>query len=95
MQQTQVRTLGQEDPLEKELATHSNILTWEIPWTEEPGGLQPMGSQRVGHDWATNTEHSAVPEPWAAAVTDLQHPLSSGWGEALCAPGNLVEQVFR
>ena len=50
MQQTQVRTLGQEDPLEKELATHSNILTWEIPWTEEPGGLQPMGSQRVGHD---------------------------------------------
>ena len=50
MQQTQVRTLGQEDPLEKELATHSNILTWEIPWTEEPGGLQPMGSKRVGHD---------------------------------------------
>ena len=40
---------GQEDPLEKEMATHSNILTWKIPWTEEPGGLHYMGSQRVGH----------------------------------------------
>ena len=43
-------SLGQEDPLEKEMATHSSILAWEIPWTEEPGGLQSMGSQRVGHD---------------------------------------------
>ena len=41
---------GWEDPLEKEMATHSSILAWEIPWTEEPGGLQPMGSQRAGHD---------------------------------------------
>jgi len=46
----QVRTLGQEDPLEKEMATHSNILAWEIPWTEEPGGIQSMGSPRFGHD---------------------------------------------
>ena len=45
-----VRSLGQEDPLEDEMATHSNILAWEIPWTEEPGGLQSMGSQSVGHD---------------------------------------------
>ena len=43
-------TLGQEDPLEKEMATHSSILAWKIPWTEEPGGLQSMGSPRVGHD---------------------------------------------
>ena len=43
---------GSEDPLEKEMATHSNILAWEIPWTEEPGGLQSMGSQRVGHNLA-------------------------------------------
>ena len=50
MQETRVRTLGQEDPLEKEMATHSSILAWEIPWTEEPEGLQSMGSQRVGHD---------------------------------------------
>ena len=45
----QVRYLGQEDPLEKEMAIHSSILTWEIPWTEESGGLHPMESQRVGH----------------------------------------------
>ena len=48
MQQTQVRSLGQEDPLEKEMATHSNTLAWKIPWTEEPSRLQSMGSQRVG-----------------------------------------------
>ena len=46
-------SLGQEDPLEKEMATHSGILAWEIPWTEEPGGLQSMGSQRVRQDLAT------------------------------------------
>ena len=45
--------LGWEDPLEEEIATHSKIFDWEIPWTEEPGGLQSMGSQRVRHEWAT------------------------------------------
>ena len=50
MQETRVRSLGQEDPLEKEMATHSSILVWRIPWKEEPGRLQSMGSQRVGHD---------------------------------------------
>ena len=50
MQETQVRSLSQEDPLEKGMATHSSILAWRIPWTEEPGMLQSMGSQRVGHD---------------------------------------------
>ena len=49
-QETQVQSLGQEDPLEKEMASHSSILAWRIPWTEEPGGLQSMGLQRVGHD---------------------------------------------
>ena len=53
MLETPVRSLGQEDPLEKEMATHSNILTWEIPWTEEPGGLQSTGLQRVKHNVAT------------------------------------------
>ena len=48
IQETWVRSLGQEDPLEKELASHSSILAWEIPWTEEPGGLQSMGSQVHG-----------------------------------------------
>ena len=50
MQETWVQSLDQEDALEKGMATHSSILAWRIPWTEEPGGLQPMGSQRVGHD---------------------------------------------
>ena len=48
--ETWVRSLGREDPLENRMATHSNILAWEIPWTEEPGELQSMGLQRVGHD---------------------------------------------
>ena len=51
MQETQVLFLGQEDPLEKEMETHSCIIAWEIPWTEEPCGLQSMGLQRVGHDF--------------------------------------------
>ena len=50
VRETWVRSLGQEDPLEKEMATHSSTLAWKIPWTEEPGRLQVMGSQRVGHD---------------------------------------------
>ena len=50
MQETQVRSLGREDPQEKEMATHSSTLAWKIPWTEEPGRLQSMGSQRVGHN---------------------------------------------
>ena len=50
MQETWVRSLGWEDALEKGMATHSSILAWRIPWTEEPGGLQSMGSQRVGPD---------------------------------------------
>ena len=50
MQETWVQSLGQEDLLEKEMATHSSILAWKIPWMEDPGRLQSMGSQRVGHD---------------------------------------------
>ena len=50
VQETRVRSLGWEDPLEKEMASHSSILAWKISWTEEPGGLQSMGSQRVRHD---------------------------------------------
>ena len=50
MQETRVRSLGQEDPLEKGMATHSSFLAWRIPWTEEPGGLQSTESQRVGHN---------------------------------------------
>ena len=55
--ETQVQSLAQEDPLEKWMATRSSILAWRIPWIEEPGGLQTMGWQRVGHDWATKHTH--------------------------------------
>ena len=55
VQETWVQSLGQEDPLEKGMANHPSVLAWEIPWTEEPSGLQSMGSQTVGHDWPTNT----------------------------------------
>ena len=55
MQETLVRSLGREDPLEEEMATHSGTLAWGIPWTEEPGGLQSVGSQRAGR-----TEHTRV-----------------------------------
>ena len=55
IQETWVWSLGQEDPLEKEMATHSSILAWRIPWTEEPDGLQSMWSQRVRNNWVTNT----------------------------------------
>ena len=59
MQETQVRSLSQEDPPEKEMTTHSSILAWRIPWTEEPGGLQSMGSQRVGYNLVIK-----LPPPW-------------------------------
>ena len=55
MRETQVLSLGQEDPLEEGMATHSSILAWRVPWTEEPGGLQSMGLPRAGHNWVINT----------------------------------------
>ena len=58
VRETQFQSLSQEDTLEKEMATHSSILSWETPWTEEPGGLQPMELQRVRHDLAT--EHALM-----------------------------------
>ena len=67
--ETWVWPLHWEDPLEKRIATHSSILAWGIPWTEEPGGLQSMGSQRVEHDWAT---HTHTPMIIAAAAKSLQ-----------------------
>ena len=67
MQKTLVRSLGQEDHLEKEMAIYSSILAWKIPWTEEPGGLQSLGWQRVGHDWVTKT------------VTKYMHESSPFW----------------
>ena len=68
MQETRVLSLGQEDPLEKEIATHSSILAWEIPWTEEPGRLQSMGSQVS--DTTLATEHTHTPSPLLYAATE-------------------------
>ena len=59
-QETPVGFLGREDPLEKEVAAHSSILAWEIPWTEEPGVLQSTGSQRVGCNWAHTYTHMYI-----------------------------------
>ena len=68
MQKTQVQSLGQEDPLEKEMAIHSSILAWRIPWKEMPGRLQSMGSQRVRHYWVTFTSE----KPGVLQVVRLQ-----------------------
>ena len=67
MQETWVRSLGQEDPLEKGMATHSSILAWRIPWTEEPSWLQSMELQRVEHSWATNIHLQAPLDPYVPA----------------------------
>ena len=73
MRETWVRSLGREDPLEKEMATHPSILAWRIPWMEEPGRLQCTGSQRVEHDWATSLslyfiEKSSKPHSWMCGL---------------------------
>ena len=68
MQETQVLSLGQEEPLEEEMATHSSIIAWEIPWTEEPGRLQSMGSRRVGYDLVTK-QQQAWKNNWNSYMT--------------------------
>ena len=73
MQGIRVQSLGQEDPLEKGMATQSSILAWEIPWTEEPGRLQSMGSQRVGHNWATKHFHVSIKVTY---LEDISNPWS-------------------
>ena len=77
-QETRVQSLSQEDPLEEEMTTHSSTLAWETPWTEDPGGLQPMGSQRVRHDWAMESYHACVCvlAPWHS-IQDLSSPTST------------------
>ena len=67
VQETWVRSLGWEDPLEEGMAAHSSILAWRTPWTEEPDGLQPMGSQRVRHDQATRQQHLLM-DTWVSSI---------------------------
>ena len=76
IQEMQVRSLGQEEPLEVEMAIHSSILAWKIQWTEESGGLQSKGSQRVGHDW---TDLAAA----AADVIKYYNLFSETWNKVV------------
>ena len=83
MQETPVQSPGREDPLEKEMATRFSILAWRIPWTEEPGGLQSVGSQRVSPDWVTNTftftfEYLGVWIGWAIVFMIMLHDMEKG-----------------
>ena len=87
MQETRVQSLGQEDPLEKEMATHSSTLAWKIPWTEDPGRLQSMGLQRVGHDWATSLHFKPNPRnPFEYSVPLDKFSQGWGWGVKLIEP---------
>ena len=84
MCETWVASRGQEDPLEEEMEPHSSILTWRIPWTEEPGGLQSMGSHRVGHDRVTNTyslDMMCLTHWWTSGFLTHGCVLSLKWSE--------------
>ena len=84
VQATWVRSLDQEVPLEKGIATHSSILAWKIPWTKEPGGLQSMESQTVQHDWATNTHISHLKETKSSNLNyyPKHEPITVGQGNS-------------
>ena len=84
MQETWVWSLGGEDPLKEGMATHSSILAWIIPWTEEPGGVHSMGSQRVRHDWVTDT--------FTFTHTGEDHLFNSGyWLKGVSLPETLTD----
>ena len=89
MQETWVQSLGLEDPLEKGMATHPSILAQRIPWTEEPGGLQSIASQRVRHDWAADTFSSGVHTAGLEHCSAAPWPCEPGWvTQGLCVSGN-------
>ena len=79
VRETQVWSLGQEDPLEKEMATHSSILAWKSPWMEEPGRLQSMGLQRVRHSWATSLSLSDAGKDWGQKEKRALEDEVVGW----------------
>ena len=109
LQETQVWSLGWEDPLEKGMATHSSILAWRIPWTEEPGRLQSMRSERVGHEWATELAFSnQKPQTtakffflfywvtWANVLKQGSSEVHEVWAHLTLglSPSNLITLVF-
>ena len=79
MQQTQVGSLGQEHPLERGMAIHSSFLAWESAWTEKPGGLQSMGSQRLRHEWATKQPPPTLLWGWHWEAQSVQRHTASKW----------------
>ena len=107
IQETWVPSLGWEDPLEKGMATHSSILAWRIPWTEEPGGLQSMGSQRVRHDWVISTTNFTFQQyqnlcsltPWCIYFCSRcwEPPRAAAYYVWLCVPdcSHLVTPTSR
>ena len=90
MRETWVRSLSWEDPLEKEMATHSSFLAWKIPWTEEPGRVQSMESQRVGHDWATSLR-----SPIKVSSTVSALDVGSGQSTAGSSPSRPQEGGYK
>ena len=84
MQEAWAQSLGQEDTLEEKMATHFSFLAWIIPWTEELGGLQSMGLQRIGHDWAT--KHSAAQQA-------LQYTSKYLYVSFFCLPGKRIGKM--
>ena len=108
MQETWVRSLGQEDPLEKEMATHSSTIAWKIPWMEEPGRLQSVGSQRVGHDWVTSLLLSlptaspgqqppiraSLPETFPFSLESFPMPRHRWWWQTPLLQQALNKQAF-
>ena len=101
MQETWVQSLGWEDLLQKEMATHSSIIAWKIPWMEEPGRLQSMGSQRVRHDWANSLTHSLTHScrwhhPYGRKWRGTKEPVDeSGRGEWKSWPKSLTFRKWR
>ena len=105
MQEAQVRSLGVADTLEKGMAAHSNILTWRIPWTEKSGGLQSMGLQRVGHNWATNTFTFWIRSPfshdleketyWYYVLSMVKVVCITGETHSCCKPLTILSSHFH
>ena len=83
MWETWVQSLGREDFLERDMATHSSILVWRIPWMEEPHGLQSVGLQRVGHDWATSFSHSPGLVTWTLLASRAAGEGLAWWSSGL------------
>ena len=103
MWETGVQFLGQEDPLEKEMVIHSSTLAWKIPWTEEPDRLQSMGSQRVGHDWATSLSLSSrgslvllfLPWGWCNLnIWGYWYFSRQSWFQLTCASSSLAFRMM-